>query len=202
MQQNAVSSNVRRSLLAAATVGLLLSPAIGMTIAAGSTAKSSFSFKLARAPKLSSCLPRAAASVQITSTPPNDTMKVSISGVPANNDFALFAIQGPLAPFGVAYYETELHTGSTGSGSATVRGAFNADAFAVSNGGTVTFAPTHLYHLGIWFANPEVPFNLGCEAGATSPIVTPFGPSQHAGVQVLTSSNYPANAGPLSHVKK
>jgi hypothetical protein len=125
-------------------------------------------------------------------------MKVTISGMPANTGFDLLVIQTPNKPFGVAWYQTDIHAGSNGSGSATVRGVFGVETFSVSAGGTVTFPPTHQYHLGLWFNKPNVPFNLGCEPGATSPIVTPFNGQQHAGIQVLNTANFPDNAGPLS----
>jgi hypothetical protein len=128
-------------------------------------------------------------------------MKVTVSGAPIDSTFALFVIQLPSKPFGVAFYVTDIHAGSTGSGSATVRGAFNVNSFSASLGGTTTFAPTHEYHLGLWFNNPTVPFSKGCEPGATAPIVTPFNKSQHAGIQLLNTANYPISAGPLSHVK-
>ena len=62
-------------------------------------------------------------------------------------------------------------------------------------------APTHQFHLGLWFNSPAKPFNLGCEGTATAPIVTPFNGEQHAGIQILNTSNFPDNKGPLSHVK-
>jgi hypothetical protein len=46
------------------------------------------------------------------------------------------------------------------------------------------------------------PFNLGCEPGATAPIVTPFNGNQHAGIQVLNTAQFPVDAGPLSHVSR
>jgi hypothetical protein len=74
--------------------------------------------------------------------------------------------------------------------------------FSVSPGGTTTFVPTHQYHLGLWFNDPSVPFKLGCEPGATTPVITPCNGEQHAGIQVLNTSNFPAAAGPLSHVHR
>jgi len=128
-------------------------------------------------------------------------MTVSVSGMPANARFDLFVIQQPTTPFGVSWYQTDIKASSSGTGSATVRGVFNVETFSVSVGGTTTFSPTHQYPLGLWFDNPKVPFTLGCEPGATSPIITPFNGAQHAGIQVLNTSNFPASAGPLSHVK-
>jgi hypothetical protein len=146
-------------------------------------AASSFSFNLVPSSSaITACLPHAAG--------------------PANAGFDLFVIQQPTAPFGVSWYQTDIHASSNGSGSATVRGVFNVETFSVSLGGTTTFSPTHQYHLGVWFNNPSVPFNLGCEPGATSPIVTPFNGAQNAGIQVVNTSEFPVNAGPLSHVHR
>lgn len=99
-------------------------------------------------------------------------------------------------------YQSDVRAGSTGSGSATVRGVFDSETFSVSPGGTVTVPPTHQYHLGLWFNNPGVPFKLGCEPGATTPVITPFNGNQHAGIQVLNTANFPAAAGPLSNIHR
>ncbi len=98
-------------------------------------------------------------------------------------------------------FQSDLVTDGNGNGSVVVRGIFNVETFSVSPGGSATFAPTHQYHLGLWFADPQVPFDLGCEPGATSPTITPFDGDQQAGIQVLNTSNFPDNAGPLSQVK-
>ena len=82
------------------------------------------------------------------------------------------------------------------------RGIFDAETFSVSPGGTTTFSPTHQYHLGVWFNDPNVPFGLGCEPGATAPIVTPFNGEQNAGIQVVNTAQFPVNAGPLSRVHR
>jgi hypothetical protein len=179
--------------------------AMGVTAAAGSTTPgvaSSFSFKLVPATGIAACLPKASGHVTITPGSLNDTMAVSVTGMPANAGFDLFVIQQPAAPFGVSWYQTDVQANSLGTGSATVRGVFNVETFSVSPGGTTTFAPTHQYHLGLWFNDPNVPFNLGCEPTATSPIVTPFNGEQDAGIQVLNTSNFPVAAGPLSHVPR
>ena len=149
---------------------------------------------------ISACLPHAAGTVTITPGSLNDLMKVSVSGLAPNTGYDFFVIQLPKAPFGVSWYQSDLHTDSTGAGSVSVRGIFNKETFSISPGGTVTFGATHQYHLGLWFNSPKVPFNLGCEPGQPSPIVTPFNGAQHAGIQVLNTSNFPDNAGPLSQV--
>jgi len=161
---------------------------------------STFTFSLVPSPNIAACLPKAKGTVTITPNSLNDTMKVSVSGLAPSTGYDLFVIQLPNKPFGVAWYQSDLQTGSTGAGSATVKGIFNKETFSISTGGTTTFSATHQYHLGLWFNDPNVPFKLGCEPGATSPIVTPFNGTQNAGVQVLNTSNFPDNAGPLSHV--
>jgi hypothetical protein len=179
--------------------------AAGVTTAAGSTTPrvtSTFSFKLVPATGIAACLPAASGHVTITTGSLNDKMVVSVTGMPANAGFDLFVIQQPAKPFGISWYQTDIQANSSGTGSATVRGVFDSETFSVSPGGTTTFAPTHQYHLGLWFNDPNVPFNLGCEPGATSPTITPFNGEQDAGIQVLNTSNFPVAAGPLSHVHR
>jgi hypothetical protein len=178
--------------------------AITLATATGATATdSSFSFALQpSSAAISACLPNASGHVTITTGALNDVMTVTIQGMPAGTGFDLFVIQQPGTPFGVSWYQTDIHANTSGNGSATVRGVFDSETFSVSPGGTTTFAPTHQYHLGLWFDSPKVPFNLGCEPGLTSPTVTPFNGNQHAGIQVLNTAEFPVAAGPLSHVHR
>jgi hypothetical protein len=207
MLDRKIPSRFLRRVIAVTAVAGGLALAASLTAAAGTAGQGArpadtFNFSLVPSPGISSCLPNASGKVTITTGELNDTMKVSVSGLPPNKGFDLFVIQLPNKPFGVAWYQTDLQTGSGGGGSATVKGVFDKETFSVSAGGTVTFAPTHQFHLGLWFSSPKVPFNLGCEPGATSPTVTPFNGEQHAGIQVLNTANFPDNAGPLSHVDR
>jgi hypothetical protein len=210
MSQHHLSGRVLRRVAAAGTAATGLALALGLTATTGASAASagpaghdsSYSFKLVPSPNIASCLPNASGKVTITPGSENDTMKISISGMPAHAGFDLFVIQQPLAPFGVSWYQTDVNANQYGDGSATVRGVFDVETFSVSPGGTTTFSPTHQYHLGLWFNNPETPFKLGCEPGATTPTITPFNGEQHAGVQVLNTSEFPTDAGPLSHVTR
>ena len=188
---------------ALATTGAV-AVAITLATATGATATdSSFSFALQpSSAAISACLPNASGHVTITTGALNDVMTVTIQGMPAGTGFDLFVIQQPGTPFGVSWYQTDIHANSNGTGSATVRGVFDSETFSVSPGGTTTFAATHQYHLGLWFDSPKVPFNLGCEPGLTSPTVTPFNGNQHAGIQVLNTAEFPVAAGPLSHVHR
>ncbi len=188
---------------ALATTGAV-AVAITLATATGATATdSSFSFALQpSSAAISACLPNASGHVTITTGALNDVMTVTIQGMPAGTGFDLFVIQQPGTPFGVSWYQTDIHANSSGNGSATVRGVFDSETFSVSPGGTTTFAATHQYHLGLWFDSPKVPFNRGCEPGLTSPTVTPFNGNQHAGIQVLNTAEFPVAAGPLSNVHR
>jgi hypothetical protein len=186
-----------------AAVGLAAGFGAPASAATKAATASSFSFALVpSSTAITACLPHASGHATITPGKLNDTMKVTLSGMPPNAGFDLFVIQQPAAPFGVAWYQTDVQANAYGTGSATVKGVFDVETFSVSLGGTTTFSPTHQYHLGVWFNDPTVPFKLGCEPGATSPIVTPFNGEQHAGIQVVNTSEFPVNAGPLSHVHR
>lgn len=193
--------------LAAAALSIGLTSA-GAAPTAPAKHGDSFSFKLIPSPGIKSCLPHAGGHVKVTPNKLNDTMTVTMTGMPPNSGFDLFVIQQPDKPFGLSWYQSDINTGGNGTGSATVVGIFDKETFSVSPGGTTTvppgatIPPQHQFHLGIWWNNPQTPFNLGCEPGATAPIVTPFNGEQHAGIQALNTANFPVNKGPLSHVHR
>jgi hypothetical protein len=151
---------------------------------------------------IGACLPQASGEVTIETGDLNDRMEVRVSGLAPNTGYDLFVIEVPHGPFGISWYQSDLQTDEHGRGHAKVRGIFDVETFSVSQAGspTVSFPPTHQYHLGLWFDDPQVPFDLGCEPGRTTPSVTPFNGAQHAGIQVLNTGNFPDNAGPLSQI--
>lgn len=211
-----ILKHLRRRTLAWAAAGLAATAAasaLSLTAASAAPVTSAtvtsavghdgaFTFALVPSPGIKSCLPHAGGLVTIVPGAQNDVMHVSIFGMPSNADFDLFVIQQPLKPFGVSWYQTDVNADRHGFGQATVRGVFDVETFSVSPGGTTAFPPTHQYHLGLWFNDPATPFKLGCEPGATAPIVTPFNGEQHAGIQALNTSEFPVDAGPLSHVHR
>jgi hypothetical protein len=177
--------------------------AASLSNAAHSKADHRFSFAMVPSPGIKACLHNAAGSVTITPGSLNDEMKVKVSGLAANTGYDLFVTEIPNKPFGISWYQSDLETDSHGNGSVVVRGIFDAETFSVAPGGPTTqFAPTHQFHLGLWFDDPQVPFKLGCEPGQKAPVVTPFNGEQHAGIQVLNTANFANNAGPLSKVHR
>jgi hypothetical protein len=195
----------RRVLAVAAATGAVAVAGVtaaGVALAAPSTSAGSFTFKLAPAAGITSCLPHAGGKVTITPDISSDKMTISVNGLPGVQHYALFDLQQPTKPFGVATFLTYISVGKDGHGSTTVNGIFDSRTFSMSLGGSATFAPTHEFHLGIWFNNPKTPFKLGCEPGATKPVVTPFNGTHNAGILVLGTAQFPVNAGPLSHVAR
>jgi hypothetical protein len=186
----------------AASLSLTAASAAPVATRAAASHDGAFTFPLTPSPGIKACVPHLGGFATITPGSQNDVMQVSIFGAPRGADFDLFVIQQPLKPFGVSWYQSDINADDHGFGHATVRGVFDVETFSVSPGGTTAFPPTHQYHLGLWFNDPSLPFKLGCEPGATAPIVTPFNGEQHAGIQALNTSTFPVNAGPLSDVHR
>jgi hypothetical protein len=207
-----ITKHLRRRAVTWATAGVAvtaMASALSLTAASAAPVASTrhggaFTFALVPSPGIKSCLPHAGGRVTIIPGSQNDTMDVTIFGMPRGAGFDLFVIQQPNKPFGVSWYQSDVNADRHGFGHATVRGIFDVETFSVSPGGTTAFGATHQYHLGLWFNDPNLPFKLGCEPNGpgTQPIVTPFNGEQHAGIQVLNTAEFPDNAGPLSHVHR
>jgi len=210
----------RLSLLALAAAGLLalsVSP-WGLTPAKGKAPQSPINlvqFPMARSAAITKagCLPNARGLVQVTPGTLNDKMAVQVFNLAPNAEYDLFVTQIPDAPFGVAWYQSDLQTNASGVGDVTVQGVFDAETFSISQGGPITgtatgattavtstnviFQPTSQFHLGLWFNNPADAANVGCPN-----TVTPFNGEQHAGIQVLSTRNFPAGQGPLASIHR
>ena len=203
---------------AVAAVSLPTSGAVGTRAALASINHAAVRFPLVRSAGAvkASCLPNARGVVRVIPGSLNDLMEVVVAGLPPQTDFDLFVTQLPSAPFGVAWYQSDLHTDDEGHGYVQVRGIFDVETFSVSPGGpaggedptqnltgpavtdtNAVFRPTHQYHLGLWFNSPDDAAKAGCPAA-----VTPFNGEQHAGVQALSTRTFPDNQGPLSLVHR
>jgi hypothetical protein len=122
-----------------------------------------------------------------------------------------FVIQVPKAPFGISWYQGDIETDKNGRGHRQFIGRFSIETFAVAPGsapapvvfngpfpdGTLNppFNPIQMYHLGLWFGSPATAQGAGCPA-----TVTPFNGEHNAGIQVLNTSTYPDDHGPLRSV--
>jgi hypothetical protein len=157
-----------------------------------------------------SCVPNASATVSIRPAGQVEIMDVSVRGLPANTGFDFFVIQVPKAPFGVAWYQGDIQTDKQGRGHAQFVGRFNVETFAFAQGGAAApnvfpndatlnppFNPIQMYHLGLWFDSPQAASNAGCSATQTF-----FNGEHNAGLQVLNTSNFADDHGPLRDVTR
>ncbi len=158
------------------------------------------------------CLPDAKAEVVIRKDGPVEAIDVFVQGLPPDTDFDLFVIQVPNAPFGMSWYQGDIETNKNGNGHGHFVGRFNEETFIVAPGSAPaplvhnnTFPdarnnpPTdlvHTFHLGLWFNTPADALKAGCPGD-----VTPFNGEHSAGIQVLSTRNFPAEQGPLLGVK-
>lgn len=157
------------------------------------------------------CAPKATATVKIRPAGAVEIMDVAVEGLPANTDFDFFVIQVPKAPFGVAWYQGDIVTDKNGRGRQEFVGRFNVETFAFAQGSAPapvvfsgafpdaslnpSFNPIQMYHLGLWFDSPDAAQKAGCPA-----TVTAFNGQHNAGIQVLNTSNFADDHGPLRDV--
>jgi S1-C subfamily serine protease len=132
-------------------------------------------------------------------------MHIETFNLPPNTEFSVFLLQVPHSPFGLTWYQGDIRTNANGKAVGDFTGIFSKETFiqgpgpapapqvfrddATTNPAT---APIQLYHLGIWFADPNDAANATCPA-----TVTPFDGDHEAGIQVLNTTNFADTQGPL-----
>jgi len=200
----------RMSTLLRAGIGAGL---LATTIATGTVAAATKTTEFDMVPSAPGvCLANARGHVSIRSLGPVEMMEVDVSGLPPKTEYDLFVIQVPKAPFGVSWYQGDMETNGNGRDHQRFIGRFNVETFAVATNvapapvvhdsptqdasQNPAFAPVHTYHLGLWFNSPEDASKAGCN-GAT----TPFNGEHNAGVQVLNTSNFADDQGPLRRIE-
>jgi hypothetical protein len=202
-----------RAAVGTAAAGLMALSAFTLNAAAQPTPEAKvFEFPMVVSAGAKACLPKANGRVTIHSIGPVEIMHVLVTDLPPNTDFDFFVIQVPTAPFGMSWYQGDIETDKKGNGHATFIGRFSIETFMVAPGtapAPFVFSgpfpdatsnpptnPIQMYHLGMWFNSPADASKAGCPA-----TVTPFNGEHDAGIQVLNTSNFPVNAGPLRNVK-
>lgn len=196
---------------------LALSALASTPALAGNKDEDEIKFDMVRNPGLNAAfpnfLPNAQGRVKIESVGPVEIMDVTVFGLPPNTDFDFFVIQVPTAPFGLAWYQGDIETNHRGVGHGRFIGRFSIETFIVATpppapaptpfsdqpfpdaSTNPTTNPVQLYHLGLWFNSPQDAANAG-----DPNTVTPFNGEHNAGVQILDTSNFPIDFGPLRHV--
>lgn len=159
------------------------------------------------------CQPNATATVKVRSAGAVEIMDVSVEGLAPNTEFDFFVLQVPKAPFGVAWYQGDIMTDRNGRGHQEFVGRFNIETFSFAQGPAPapvvfngafpdasmnpSFNPIQMYHLGLWFGSPQAAGAAGCPMTQT-----PFNGEHNAGLQVLNTSNFTDDHGPLRSITK
>ena len=169
----------------------------------------------------STCLPNATARVGVITNGTTEDMFIHATGLPPATDFDFFVIQVPNSPFGLSWYQGDVETNGSGEAFQLFRGRFSVETFIIAPGvapapqvfnnppfpdasqNPETFGPdgktpgpVQTYHLGLWFNSPADAQKAGC-----ANTVTPFNGEHNAGIQVLNTSNFPDNHGPLLNLQ-
>ena len=192
--------------LAPSVLGLLLAVA---PLRASDDQSTTFNMVVSAGAK--TCLPNATATVRITPAGPVEIMDVVVQGLPPNTDFDFFVLQVPKAPFGVAWYQGDIETDRHGRGHERFVGRFSIETFSFAQGTAPApvvfdgpfpdaslnppFNPIQMYHLGLWFGSTDAAQQAGCPATLTA-----FNGEHNAGIQVLNTSNFADDHGPLRQV--
>ena len=160
------------SLIATACVAAAL-PASGAlhaqaTLAKGTGSASRFEMVRSTGAEKAGCLPQARGAVTVVPGDANDLMLIRVAGLPPDTDFDFFVTQLPDAPFGVSWYQSDLHTNASGYGAISVRGIFDAETFSLSPGG-----PAGRLRPG---AGPDRPCSGGHQRHAAPDAPVPSGP--------------------------
>jgi hypothetical protein len=198
--------------LAVALSLVSLAPGWGVAAPADKQVDDDFVFDMVPSQGAQTCLPNAKGQVTIKPLGPVESMRVEVSGLPPGTEFDLFVIQVPDLPFGLSWYQGDLETNAYGQGAEEFVGRFSVETFIVAPGSDVApviheepipdaatnpeTGPVHTFHLGLWFDSPEDAAKAGC-----ADAVTPFNGEHNAGIQVLNTSNYPKEEGPLSRLQ-
>lgn len=194
--------------VAIATVGLVL--ALARPVAAAENII--FSMVRSSTAVTAGCLSNASGRVTINSLGPVESMHVEVFGLPPNGDFDLFVIQLPNKPFGMSWYQGDILTDKNGRGVGDFIGLFSIETFIVAPGtgpapdvftsppfpdatSNPATGPIQMYHLGLWFDSPTAAAAAGCPNTET-----PFNGTHTAGVQALSTRNFPDLSGPLRQI--
>jgi hypothetical protein len=192
-----------------AVIAALAAGAFGVQAAFGANSNvSSTSFSLFPNASFVNCMrknasttPTANATVQRGAQ--NDTLTLKLAGFKPNLGFDLFTVQrsnqlasGTPNPsfttFGMAWYQSDVETNSSGTATVTVKSILLDQIFGFDP--DVSLAPTNTFHVGFWF--DSVAEAQPCSATKLAP--TPFNGEHHAGpVAFITRPNAKNGLGPL-----
>jgi hypothetical protein len=165
-------------------------------------------FNLTAQPKFVNCLgveggPPPTATVTVTRGELHDTLTLKASNIKPKLGFDLFTIQNTnlladgepdpsFVNFGLAWYQTDVQANGQGNAQVTINTILLDQIFGFDPASSLS--PTHTFHVGFWFNNPEDAAACGFDTGTP----TPFNGEQDAGPNAMISlPNATTNLGPL-----
>ena len=197
-----VTLKTRQLLVSAAAAVSIIACNAGSAVAAK---PASVTFALHVNPPFLACVGKnAQATAKVTRGPLADILELTLTGFKPKLAFDLFTVQrsnlrfdGTLDPkfpgsFGLAWYQSDIHTDADGDAKVFIRTilldqifGFNPDA---------ALPPTNTFHLGFWFNNPNAAKSCGFDV--TRP--TPFNGEHRAGpVAFISAPKQGTGLGPL-----
>ena len=151
------------------------------------------------------------ASVTVKRGKLNDRLNIKLRNIKPGLAFDMFTVEhskfladGTVDPaflarnksFGLARYQSDQEVTSNLSNVTTIQTILVDQTFGFDP--VVGLDPTNTFHIGFWFNDPQVPFDLGCEAGQPVPVVTPFNGEHHAGpLAMISLPDETTSLGPL-----
>jgi hypothetical protein len=165
-------------------------------------------FDLAVQPKFASCLgvpggPTPTATVTVKRGALHDTLTLTAQNLQPNLGFDLFTIQNTnllangqpdpnFVNFGLAWYQTDVQANNNGEAKVTISTILLDQIFGFDP--AANLSPTHTFHVGFWFNNPQDAVACGFNPGSP----TPFNGEQNAGPNAMISlPDAETNLGPL-----
>jgi hypothetical protein len=184
--------------------------AIGVAVAAqpASAEVKKITFNLTPQSKVINCLgveggPTPTATVTVVRGALHDTLTLKASNIKPKLGFDLFTIQNTnlladgqpdpsFVNFGLAWYQTDVQANGEGEAQVTINTILLDQIFGFDPASDLL--PTHTFHVGFWFNNPEDA--AACGFDPTHP--TPFNGEQDAGPNAMISlPDATTNLGPL-----
>jgi hypothetical protein len=165
-------------------------------------------FNLTPQPKFVSCLgveggPTPTATVTVTRGALHDTLTLKASNIKPKLGFDLFTIQNTnlladgkpntnFQNFGLAWYQTDVQANDEGEAQVQIATILLDQIFGFDPASNLL--PTHAFHVGFWFNNPEDAAACGFDTAKP----TPFNGEQDAGPNAMISvPDATTNLGPL-----
>ena len=165
-------------------------------------------FHLVPQPKFLACLQASPkktpkATVTVIRGVLHDTLTLTLKNIKSHLGFDLFTIEntnllanGSVDPnfvnFGLAWYQTDVQANGSGTGQVTIHTILIDQTFGFDP--AASLPPTHTFHVGFWFNNPQDAAACGFNVAAP----TPFNGEQNAGPNAMISvPDADTNLGPL-----